>query len=414
MWQKRLIIIALLVFTFSFIQGQALTPKEQSYLDKHAINIGVDSTYAHGDWSSVLEEVKDKKIILLGEYNHGSREVFASRNDLIMSLHKELGFDVILFEAGIGELAEINIQKDTMNAKRLTAGFFTIWTTPEFVQLMAYVKEHNISIGGFDVQRSGATFNALLQREASVRNIDASYYSSIEKRFSEVNSLLANKTTVFDAVNVPITDLIKEYERLKEAFKHLRVNNTSESSLLIEKTIDNRVAYLKYRLAFIKDKDYRKRWKARDLAMANNVEWLISNFYPNKKVLIIGHNFHTARYNEKEEVMGEFLSKKYGSQMYSLAIYGAEGSFHGNYGNLILTKAPETDRLDIKYIIKTMPGKVHFLHLPKRDTKHTHWMFNKIVINDSFIDLSGSNEIILSRHFDGLLLLDKVTPPDID
>ncbi|HEV7783653.1 MAG TPA: hypothetical protein VGO58_20420 [Chitinophagaceae bacterium] len=53
-------------------------------------------------------------MVLIGEPNHGSKEIFLLRNSLIKFLHESHGFDIILFESGIGELIRADISKDQL------------------------------------------------------------------------------------------------------------------------------------------------------------------------------------------------------------------------------------------------------------------------------------------------------------
>ena len=48
-------------------------------------------------------------------------------------------------------------------------------------------------------------------------------------------------------------------------------------------------------LKFTADKDWSARWAARDSAMADNVVWLKENLFPQRKMIVIGHNYHLAR-----------------------------------------------------------------------------------------------------------------------
>lgn len=409
---KLTVVSGLLLLSVTLVCGQTLTNVEQEYLKKKAFDIAVDSTYRNGNWEPVLKRIKNKRIVLLGEFNHGSKEVFVLRNDLIKSLHENAGFDVVMFESGIGELAAIDLHKEELTTAQMTYGFFGGWRTKEFRGLMGYIKANKMSAAGFDVQRTGGSFGKLFETEAKKRNINPAYYTNLRERFTDVNRQLVNRKALFDFVERPTRALIKDYETIESLLKGDRSQPKDNIVLLVQKTISNRIAYLKYRLDFVKDKDWNRRWRARDLAMADNIDWLIENFYKNKKIIVIAHNFHISKFNKKEEVMGEFLKKKYGSKMYSLATYADKGSYHANSGNKVEMKAADSKHLDIKHVIRTLNGKVNFINVPKKHGKSRNWFFNEIIINDSFTDLSSSNKLILSKHFDGLLLIDKVSPPE--
>ncbi|WP_422104349.1 erythromycin esterase family protein [Winogradskyella sp.] len=375
-------------------------------------SIEVDSNYINGNWKPTLKAVKNKRIVLLGELNHGSKEIFKSRNDLIKSLNQELGFNVILFESGIGELIEINLQKKTLSPTEMTYGFFGGWRTDEFVELMDYIKSNNISISGFDVQRTGGAFEKILIDEIVRLNLDSDKYGDLEKRFFNEKRKLTNRQAVYDSVQKSTHNLIEDYKILKLSIKKAERVALNDVSNFVVRTIENRIKYLQYFLNFVKDRDWSKRWKERDFMMFSNIDWLLKTIYKNQKVIVIAHNFHISKFNKKEEVMGEFLKMKYDSEMYSIGVFAGGGNFSNNRGTKEKLKPISNDGLDIKHVIKDFSGKVGFLNIPEKRNKNSTWLFEDIIINDTFIDLSGSNKMTLSRNFDGLIFIDKISPPE--
>lgn len=408
------ITIGILLLNICFTNGQFLTNNEIRFIKKNAINIHVDSLYSNGQWKPILQQLKNKNIVLLGEFSHGAKEVAVSRNDLIRNLHKTLEFDVILFEAGIGEIAEIDLNKNSLNSKQMLNGFIGVWKTKEFESLMQYIKENQISISGFDIQRSGMIFNNLLNREASNYNVDIQLLNTLEKRYTQINKKIKSKDASFSTLKEPVLRLVHDYKIIDSSFKKaaLKHKPIPKAYLLLRKTIANRIAYLKYRLEFLKNGNWIKRWESRDQAMAKNIVWLIDNFYHNKKVIVIGHNFHISRFNKKQDVMGKFLKLKYRDAMYSLATYTGKGAYHDNYKNIKSIEPIASNHIDIKHVFNFLDNKIHFINIPEKSKKSTSWFFKDIIISDTFIDLFNSKKLILHKCFDGLLLIDKVTPPE--
>lgn len=408
---QKYILLAGLTLKLLLVNAQEYNLPVSKFLNKKIKSIEVDANYSNGNWKPVLKEVNNKKIVLLGELNHGSKEIFLSRNDLIKSLHQELGFNVILFEAGIGELFSIDLQKETLTPQEMIHGFFGGWRTEEFIELMNYVKSNNISISGFDVQRTGGSFEKLLISELERLNLNSNQFSEVEKRFSGENRKLNDRNAVYDSIQHSTNQLIQDYELLKSSIEKSNSQDLNKISYFIIRTIQNRIKYLEYYLDFVKDKDWNERWAARDYMMSSNIDWLLKTIYKNQKIIVIAHNFHISKYNEKEEVMGEFLKKEYNSEMYSIGVFAGGGSFSNNRGQEEILKPTSNDGLDIKHIINELNCKVGFLDIPQKENKNLDWLYKHIIINDTFIDLSGSNEMILSKNFDGLIFIDKISPP---
>lgn len=293
----------------------------------------------------------------------------------------------------------VNLKKNYSDRSSLTRGFCGGWRTAEFENLIQYVKENNIQIGGFDVQRTGSTFTEYLSRKST----SLLAFQEIEKRFVSIKSQLANYRTDYESIKEKTQELINEY-RLFATDQHV------PDSLVI-RTIKNRVDFLTYMLEFVETKDWNARWRARDLAMAENIKWLLSQYEPNQKTIIIAHNFHISRSNKKEEVMGEFLVRDFDNEMYVLGVFAKEGTYLSNSGKAEVLSKPDSTSLDIKHIIEADGAKMSFLNLPKEMSSENEWLFKPIIVNDTFIDLSNSNKLILSECFDGLLLLDAISPP---
>ncbi|MEL7121101.1 MAG: erythromycin esterase family protein [Bacteroidota bacterium] len=406
-----------LVFLIFFLcsvdaHSQHLSAFEQHYLKKNSTPIELKKGSTTYNWKALKKQLKGKNLVMLGEFNHGSKEIFELRNDLIQYLHHELGFTTILFESGIGELAVVDFQKEELSTGRMTAGLLGGWRTQAFAKLMSYIKNNDLSLSGFDVQRTGNNFSAFLEKSIKDLNLDQDRFIEIEKRFGTQKSKLTNRKVVYDSVKVATEQLINDYQLLINQLDNKQNGKDKPTLLFIRRTLINRIAYLTYFLDFAKDKDWNQRWTTRDSIMASNVDWLINKIYPEEKVIIIAHNFHIAKYNEKQEVMGEFLKEKYSKEMYSLGVFAGKGSYADNFGREKQLSPISTEKLDLKRVIQSLNHSVNFIPIPDKQNQKNSWLFNPIIVNDTFIDLYNSNEMNLAKHFDGLLLMDEVSPPD--
>lgn len=407
----RILGILYLLIVATATSGQILTDRENHWLRKNAKGI-CGEVLSEPDWAYLLPGLKNKKIILLGEFTHGAKEIFQLRNSLIRYLHQKLGIKAILLESGIGELIEADIYKDRMTPGQMINGLFGGWRTKEWVELMDYVKTEKISIAGFDVQRTAGSFSTILTGLAARFQIDSLYYSDIETRYGVLARELINRKTVYDSVKTTTLQLIADYKALLEKLAAVAPGEKNREMLFTRATIGNRISYLSYMLDFVRDKDWNKKWAARDAAMAANIEWLRDNYDGDQPIIIIAHNFHIAKWNKNESTMGELLKEKWGDEMFALGVFAGAGWYHENGGNEVKMLSPDSTGMDIKHIITKLKGKANFIAIPSVKRKASGWLDKKIVVNDTFIDLKNSNEMVLSMSFDGLLLLREVSPPE--
>lgn len=408
---RQLVLISLFCNTV-YVNAQYLTKKQLKFINKNTHSIQVNQNYVNGDWTSVSKAIKGKSIVLLGELNHGSKEIFLVRNNLIEYLHEKEGFNTILFESGIGEMVILNDRKQKYSPEFMTLGFYGIWRTKAFAELMSYIKQENISIAGYDIQKGGGdAFFVLMEMEAKRIGIQPQLYNLLEERFDDLeDDLKKAKAETYDSLKPKIDLLIADYKAFSEALI-FQETNLNRNVQLINQTIKNRISYLKYRLEFVKDQDYRKRWKARDTGMVDNIIWLKENIFKKEKILVVGHNFHISKYNKKEEVAGEYLKRKYPTDTYHIGFFVGAGFYADNSGRKKEMDPISHDSLDVRHIISAMEGKVSFLSMPHKSKKKNKWLFHDIEVNNSFIDLNGSNRQSLIKTFDGVVLIDKTSMP---
>ena len=215
----KLILWSILFVTIAFhsIVGQSLSPQQQKYIVKNAKTICQTTTMSPTKWKKVLKETKDKQIVLLGEFTHGAKEVFLLRNELIKALHEKQGFNIVLFESGIGELFYVDTHKDQLSPRQMTRGLFGPWHNKAFQALMNYLKTEKMTVAGFDVQRSGQTFQELLNREAEKVIADTADYISLEERYTEIQRKLRNRKTIYsDEMEAATLELVKDYQLVEQ------------------------------------------------------------------------------------------------------------------------------------------------------------------------------------------------------
>lgn len=410
---KPIFTIPVIVFLWATaisLPAQHLTADQQSFLETQVHTISSSEQYAGLNWEPTAKNIGEKRLVLLGEFNHGSKEIFLTRNDLIRFLHEKKGFNVILFESGIGELIMPEIKRQDYSPAQMTNCLTGVWRTKEFTELMTYIQSKGIKTGGFDVQRSGGSFRFVMADVAAKHQLDTALFANLEERYGRLHRLLSGRNVQFDSVASPTRALIADYQKLAAALATSQDGGMAD--LLSLRTLANRVQYLEYMLQFARDKNWNKRWAARDSAMASNVRWWCGTMFKNEKIIIIAHNYHIAKHNENEQVMGEMLLPYFGPDMYVTGIFAGTGSYADNSGKPVMLTPPDTLHPDIKHFILPRKGNVQYLHIPNPKISGSDWLFEPVTVNDTFIDLAGTNQMQLFKPFDGLILIDKVSPPE--
>lgn len=413
------IVVVRLVF-ISFVENaqcQGNEMKQNNFLRKNAHSINITGNSDYSDLKILDKVVKGKKIILLGEFTHGSKEINLLKNRIIAYLHQKYSFNVLLLESGIGEIYSTNFSRDSLsNRQMLNAGLVGPWRTLEYLELMDYLKERKrLKVAGFDVQKSGRTFSSVLESVLNTFDKEKNLIADVETRNIEIVSKFENRKTPIDAaITQEKEKLVADYQEIIKGIednqKRLQTSGWSSEKLeIIKRTIENRVEYLNYYQQFRTDSDFRKRFSRRDSTMAENILWFASQIYPNEKIIVSAHNYHIAKYNEKELVMGKILAEKFGKEIYSIGIFGGRGEISNNAGKTESMISP-TEENDVQNVINQINNAASFLRIPTKQKPETKWLFEDIVINNSFVNLDSDNKLVLQKSFDGLIFIHKISP----
>lgn len=135
--------------------------------DKNAIDILKDEAQlieADSDYDSVLKEVGDASIVLLGEATHGSHEFYQARAKISQRLIIEKGFDAIAVEADWPDALCVSRfvrggsadhdQGGANQAAHALRGFqrfpLWMWRNTETVQLIEWLHQHNAGLSGHE------------------------------------------------------------------------------------------------------------------------------------------------------------------------------------------------------------------------------------------------------------------------
>lgn len=372
------------------------TPNDSEYQGISMLAVDID--YSNDDFSKLDSILGDKKIIMLGESTHYDGSTFTTKSKLIKYLHKKFGYDVILFEAGLYDMARLSNSESRIKP---TNFLYPFWSDVEETnELWSYLDKHkSISLAGFDIQHTGNLSDSL--RGVLMRN----YLKKCGININEYRSF------------IEVIDKLSQYTSLKYKFA---LSSTKKDSILTDMdniyqklllskndTIDNYLysTYLKnsrdwYHCVWNNNYMSERRFHIRDSLMAENLIWQIENNYKNRKVIIWAANVHIMHNNKgyKDDIpftsMGEYVKNKYRDSCYTLVFSSyckenEDGKIHNTGSNK-----------SMEYLLHKLSYKSAFVDFSKVPNKYITLRANQNM------NLKGR----WTTMIDGLFYIDTMKP----
>jgi erythromycin esterase len=370
------------------------------------------------DFSFLKEVLKSKRIVALGESSPGFGDLQLLKGKMVKYLHDELGYEVLLMEAGYGDakLSWEMVESAEDGNQIKDNSLFEISRSEQLSPLFNYIfdksdAEDKLIYSGYDTKVSGNALKFKLKRQINrveIKIIQDSIKSGLESfytMFSQRDSLEAfqyHQNKFFAGIDLAVLILNDNREELIE--KDL----ASEKGLDIEL---HALDYIRQSADFKFGETYTTGLALRDSLMAQNVIKQVKTEYPDKKIILWGHNGHiekSAGEGDNIKWMGHFLAEEFGDDYYAMGIYCKKGNIYAHWKK---TNLP----FDIKedgFIEKTLFEKDKsgiFVNLPKYEADHTEWYQNQI--NGYEPEAGGKVTFIPSKRFDGVLLLAETDAP---
>lgn len=365
--------------------------------------------------------LEGKRIVQLGESGHGVAEFNMAKVRLIKYLHEELGYDVIAFESSMFECERVANHTSSLSAIQLMRGcIFGVWHTDEVVPLFEYIKQTQatnrpLTLAGFDVQTSSFTAKA---RPGVFRALVATLDSAYATRVYETDSVfLADRNQAY--ANANRDRLVAFYDSLA-AF--LRANRRAIEAAHRD---DPTVALVARQAAVsmslfarqLVEGQGRNATALRDLGMANNLDFLLDELYPGKKVIVWGHNFHIQhRENTRgttdsgvvsTRTMGTWVAERHRRELYTIGLFMYRGSATQNNRRPypIVQSRPGS----LESILHRAPWRYSFVDFSRaRRERGSEWIWKPIT------GLSwglNAERFVPRDEYDGVLFVDTVHPP---
>ena len=364
------------------------------------------------------EPLKDVRILALGESSHGFGSMHAMKGNLIKYLNQELGYDVLVMEAGYADLGLAWFNEDNENPVKIINGALNAnLRSKQMMPLVEYLFEKKetetpIHLRGMDPRVSAFAFRFRLRNvigRLEPKVIQDSIQNGMDD-YKKVFEVLDDKEQwqkYMDSYRSTLAFAKSILVDGREDIKELEIAEYEEVDMMI-RYFDMLEAAVDYEFG----ETYTKGLSLRDSLMAENVIRFAEEEFPNAKIIIWGHNGHIEKApGEGDNIkwMGHYLKERYKDKYYSLGMFAKEGFIYQ-------TKDRKTSNFNIsdpKFIeakIFNDYGPNFYLDLPKYDVKNTSWFHSPI---DGYeLEAGGRVRFIPSKRFDGVLLLGKTEAPD--
>jgi erythromycin esterase len=242
------------------------------------------------------EAVGDQRIVILGEPTHGDGDVYKLKTRLVEYLHEVKGFDVLVIESGLFDLARMRErhQRDGTPYAALAPGrvFFMYSRSDYGRRMLDYVdatqkSARPLQLAAFDIAMGGdASQHELLPALAKFLSARGSALpaSADWAGFSAV----AQRVTALDTTRPP-PEPQAAFQRVVDRLQGELCAPQSDNAELMQS------AGFWCRIVASLHAGRERLWGTtdlRDIAGGENADWLLRHVFPGKKVIFWMHTYH--------------------------------------------------------------------------------------------------------------------------
>lgn len=410
------IVFQLLISICTFAQQSGI----QSFQSITPTNANFD------DLQFLKTEIGDKRIVMIGEQDHLAGASIDAKARIANFLIKEIGFEVILFEAGFYDVKRsVEYAKANNNNKAIPASLYFLWAKnvniAPFLDSLAYkVSNNQLFADGVDAKFT-SVFGGMFfvsDVEMEMKKIDYQYDNSYE--WQQYKTIVQKAAKKYDKQIISLKEnekvLIKKVaEKLSDAFT--KANNHYWAQLVKTSTsIIIEFANVTMKDMITGNEKSEKLESRRDSIMAENAIWLLQNKYKNKKVIIWAASYHITKAPEilvAEEskhsfqnkiILGNEIAKSFPSQTYNIGFI----SYQGKYG--VAFDKPKGDKIkphsanSIEQYVSTFKYPFCYLSLNKMEG------INKMTASINGFNNKGYSSSDWSKNFDGIIYIETMYP----
>lgn len=355
--------------------------------------------------------VQNKKFVFLGESHHGIEDFNEMKFRIIRYLHENHDFNLVIFEAGVHEVALTNILKDSLSSlEMLTQSLMGYWRTESNCKMMKYIRDNQIDIAGMDFVSHALPPKKRLYNDIyddpDLANrfflLDSSFY--YEYRMKRGDFYQNHKDALVLDKNL---DSLAQYLIDNYTAANDELNQTQSSNRELLLWANNAIVQEICETKVIDNGYYSPFSQYRDSTMALNLQYAVDSVYQNEKTIVWAADNHIAKIgNEKYQYsMGMYLNDVIFDQSVVISIGAIDGTFTVGFNPPYKIKLKRTN-LERKYKniqtkgiyvsaknahLRKKTNSVGYLRSDSIQKLFDGFIFLKDVKNSEFIKYNGPN-----------------------
>lgn len=285
-------------------------PDFADWVASHGFPItSVDPDADTDDLAPLRGIVGDARVVCLGESRHDASEQFQFKHRMVRYLVEEMGFSIIVLEEGMAQAQAVDeyIRGGDGDPAAILGGLsnWFAWDTQEILELVEWVRAYNddpshepkLRFYGLDctAPRLGLV-NALAYMESN----DPGFHDRFETGSLGLSLYAEGDWWVTFERYAAVTDARRE--AIGQAYENLAVYMAARRSELVRRSSAEefdwamRQVYIGQAAHDLYCSQTREEGGViRDLAMADNLTWILDDQLPGRKAVVWAHNAHISR-----------------------------------------------------------------------------------------------------------------------
>lgn len=327
-----------------------------------------------GDLAELETKLSGARIVLLGESRHGDGATLLAKTRLVEFLHREMGFDVLVFESGFYDCMKAHADADTGVRASFRRCAWPLWSArQELNPLVEYLEQSRARGSPLSVVGLDPDFVGQPSRDHFAGDLRAVLGAARVQPDSQVADflLIADSLYAYLSPRLPrpsqarVSRFAGTAEALAEVMDTVTALRPPEREYW-SRVLRNVASHARFRLGPPGTPPTLEAIQARDRQMAENLSWLARRRFPGRRVVVWSATLHAARnlsaitplqdeptpwgislqemYRAKR-VMGDYLREEFGDGVYSIGFTSLEGTTAGGPSGTPL-EAPSAGSLE--------------------------------------------------------------------